>query len=138
MPRKRETTRTSFLFLAQRVVFFILILLHFMVVIPGVFAQDNYGLESTAEDVLGPHATGPSTVVIVGWILQGALTLVGVIFLVLFVYAGFRWMTAKGNSEDVEKSKKIMINATIGLIVVLAAYATTKFTVDAIIASTAK
>ena len=45
---------------------------------------------------------------------------------------------ATKNAKAVEKSKKIMINATIGLIVVLAAYATTKFTVDAIIASTAK
>jgi hypothetical protein len=63
----------------------------------------------------------------VGQIVGLVLSFVGVIFLVLMIYAGILWMTAAGNEQQVAKSKSLMINATIGLIVVFAAYALTSF-----------
>ena len=55
------------------------------------------------------------------------LTFIGTIFLIMIVYSGIQWMTAGGNEEKVEKSKKRIVNATIGLIVVLSAYIITTF-----------
>lgn len=63
----------------------------------------------------------------VGDIIQGALRLVGIAFLVLMVYGGFRWMTARGNEADVEKAKETITAAIIGLMVVVGAYALTNF-----------
>ena len=51
------------------------------------------------------------------------LGFMGAIFLVLAIYGGYNWMMARGNEDMVEKAKKTITNATIGLIVVLSAYA---------------
>lgn len=67
---------------------------------------------------------------IVGTVITSVLGLMGVIFLILAIYGGFKWMTAGGNEESVEKAKKTLINAIIGLVVVLASYALTRFIVQ--------
>jgi hypothetical protein len=59
--------------------------------------------------------------------IRYALQVVGIIFLVLMVYAGFLWMTAGGNEENVEKAKKLIMAAVIGIAIVLAAYSITYF-----------
>ncbi len=62
-----------------------------------------------------------------GGIISAALSLIGIIFLILMVYAGFLWMTAQGESEKIDKAKKMIVSALIGLVVVLSAYAITAF-----------
>jgi len=69
----------------------------------------------------------------VGSIIQGAFRLVGLAFLVLMVYGGFRWMTARGNEADVEKAKETIIAAIIGLMIVVGAYALTNFIANRLI-----
>lgn len=66
----------------------------------------------------------------VGQIIGIVLSFVGVIFLVLTIYAGIMWMTAAGNSQQVEKAKGMLINSIIGLVVIFAAYAITAFVGD--------
>ncbi|MFA6486097.1 MAG: pilin [Candidatus Magasanikbacteria bacterium] len=63
----------------------------------------------------------------VGKIIQAAMALIGMIFLVLTIYAGFLWLTAGGNDENVTKAKDILKQAVIGLIIVLSAYSITVF-----------
>ncbi|MFA6306518.1 MAG: hypothetical protein WCV70_01335 [Patescibacteria group bacterium] len=60
---------------------------------------------------------------IVGIVIQAFLGLLGVIFLVLIIYAGFNWMTAQGEEEKVNKAKDTLQRAVIGLIITIAAYA---------------
>lgn len=72
----------------------------------------------------------------VGKIIRIALTFVGTIFLALTVYAGFLWMTAGGNEETVTKATGILKMATIGLIIVLAAYSLTLFVLYALTRAT--
>ena len=62
-----------------------------------------------------------------GDIIRVILSFLGVIFLLLLIYGGFMWMTAQGNEAQVDKAKKIIINSTIGLTIVLLAYAITWF-----------
>jgi len=66
-------------------------------------------------------------------IIKAFLQLLGVIFLIIIVYAGFRWMTAGGNEEQVTEAKKLIKNGIIGLIIMLVAYAITLFVFGAII-----
>lgn len=65
----------------------------------------------------------------IGQIINVILGFLGIIFLVLVIYAGFLWMTAGGNSDKVDKAKSILIQAVIGLVILLAAYAITSFVV---------
>jgi len=64
---------------------------------------------------------------VVGGIIAIALSLVSIIFIILMVTAGFRWMTAQGNEEMITSSKDSIRGAIIGLIVTLSAYAITYF-----------
>ncbi len=63
----------------------------------------------------------------VGGIVALILSFVGIIFLILTIYAGLMWMTAQGNSGQVDKAKDLLINAIIGLVIVSAAYSITVF-----------
>ncbi|MCB9798653.1 hypothetical protein H6758_02920 [Candidatus Nomurabacteria bacterium] len=62
---------------------------------------------------------------VVGAGIRAGLTLVGLIFLVLMVYAGYLWMTARGEESQVDKAKKIVSTSIIGLVLVVGAYAIT-------------
>lgn len=73
---------------------------------------------------------------IVSVIIKVFLSFLGVIFVVLIVYAGFIWMTSAGNQEKIGTAKNIMVAAIIGLIIVLAAYMITYFVLDKIIEAT--
>jgi hypothetical protein len=75
--------------------------------------------------------TGSDVPTIVGTVIKYALSLVGVIFLVLMVYAGVIWMTARGDEARVSKAKDTIIAAIIGIIVVVASYAITNFVIGA-------
>ncbi len=48
--------------------------------------------------------------------------LLGVIAIVLIMYAGFIWMTASGNEEKIATAKNILKNAVIGLLIVISAF----------------
>lgn len=69
----------------------------------------------------------------IGRIVKVVLSLVGTIFFVLTVYAGFLWMTASGNEEQVTKAKDILKMAVIGLAITLASYSITSFVLGRII-----
>ncbi len=64
------------------------------------------------------------------------LSFLGVIFIILIIYAGFMWMTSAGNEEKIGTAKKIMISAIIGLAIILFAYAITIFVIDKMLGAT--
>ncbi|MBN2854303.1 hypothetical protein JXK06_02080 [Patescibacteria group bacterium] len=64
---------------------------------------------------------------IIATIISIVLSLLALIFLVLTIMAGFKWMNAGGNEEEVKKAQTTLKNAIIGLVIVLAAYAITYF-----------
>ncbi len=73
---------------------------------------------------------------IAGNIIKNVLGLLGIVLVLLIIYAGFLWMTAAGNEEKVTKAKKILTGAVIGMVLVMSAYAITAFVVSNIVSST--
>lgn len=73
----------------------------------------------------------------VGSLINGALGLLGVVMVVLFIYAGFLWMTAAGNKDNIDKAKQILISAVIGSVILMAAYAIATFVINAVLTGTA-
>ncbi|MDO8622324.1 MAG: hypothetical protein Q7R80_03785 [bacterium] len=89
------------------------------------------GLRGTANTAgLGTAAT--PLPVIIGNIIYAALSLTGIIFVLLTIYGGFIWMQARGNEEDVTKAKKIIESAIIGIIIAALAFAITSFVITRI------
>jgi uncharacterized membrane protein len=72
----------------------------------------------------------------IGQVIKVVLSLVGLIMVIIVIYAGFLWMTAGGESEQVKKAKDWMINATIGLLICLVAYTLSAFVVSRILEAT--
>lgn len=66
---------------------------------------------------------------LVGQVIKAILSVLGLIFLVLMVYAGMLWMTARGDEGKVEESRNIITAAVIGLAITVSAYAITIFVV---------
>ena len=101
-----------------------------------VFAQEGGRIGSDATDRLEnvgenagfeKEASFPKTI---GGIINGFITILGVVFMAYIVYAGYLWMIARGEEEKVNKAKAIIRGSIIGLIVVLFAYAITAFVVS--------
>jgi hypothetical protein len=69
---------------------------------------------------------------IIGSIISVFLSLLGIIFLILVLYSGFTWMTSLGNEQKVLKAKNTLIQAIIGVIIVISAYAITFFVFSAV------
>lgn len=88
-----------------------------------VFAA--YGLNETAGTA--GLSTGGTVQGITGNVIGAILTMVGVLFLVLMVYGGIIWMTARGNEQQTQKALNTIIAAVIGLVIVLGSYAFTTF-----------
>ncbi|OGL74144.1 hypothetical protein A3F28_00230 [Candidatus Uhrbacteria bacterium RIFCSPHIGHO2_12_FULL_57_11] len=72
-------------------------------------------------------------VVIVGNAINVFLSILGVIFLVLTVYAGYLWMTARGDDQQVTKAKDILKAAVIGVAITLSAYAISSFVISRLV-----
>ncbi len=66
----------------------------------------------------------------IGQFIAVFLGLLGIIFVALMIYAGFKWMTAAGDADDVKKAKATIRMAIIGLVITIAAYALWKFVAD--------
>ena len=64
---------------------------------------------------------------IIANIIKVALGLVGIVMVCLMLYAGYLWMTSGGNEEQITQAKGIIKNATIGLAIMLSAYAIVAF-----------
>lgn len=97
------------------------------------FINDS-GLKKTGEN-LG-YQTDQNTDTFIesylGQILTLVFSILGLIFFVLIIYAGFLWMTAQGKDSQIGEAKKILTNAIIGLVIVLASYAISYFVFSAL------
>lgn len=70
--------------------------------------------------------TGSGATSVDSLISQGILVflgLVGIIFLGFMIYAGIMWMIAQGNEDKVNRAKDTLLNALVGFIIALSAYA---------------
>lgn len=95
------------------------------------------GLEATnLGNGQGAAQAGSQLPVLIGRIIRTVLGLLGIIFLVLTVYAGFVWMMARGDSKKADESKTIIKNAVIGIVIIFIAYALTGFIINAIVRAT--
>jgi len=64
---------------------------------------------------------------IIGRIINVFLGSLGVIFLVLMLYAGYMYMTAAGDADKVKKATALIRNAIIGLVIIMSAWAITAY-----------
>jgi hypothetical protein len=101
-----------------------------------LFAFAQLSPQETGLEQTGEEAYGTLDQTVGEWVgskvIVPAMSIVGVLFLILMIYAGFLWMTAGGKPDQTTKAKDMMIRAIIGVIIIAAAYAITNFVFTAI------
>lgn len=65
--------------------------------------------------------------VLLGIVIRGLMGVIGSIALVMIIYGGVLWMTARGNSEQTSKAKSTVVWATLGIVLIFASYALVNF-----------
>ncbi len=85
--------------------------------------------EETGQQVynIKAEADKPSLESYTALIINGLLTIVGTIFLLMTIYGGLLWMLARGKEEQAKKARDIVVMAIIGLTVTFASYALAYF-----------
>lgn len=87
---------------------------------PQVHAASTFSVESIGGSIgLGSADLKTTVINILKWVL-GALTLVALVYL---IYGGFLWLTAAGDERRIEKAKQVILQALIGMVIVLLAWA---------------
>lgn len=119
-------------------IFYLLALTAVLILPYFVFAQaSNNPMLQTMTNVAtnGGYNTedGGKLSTIVSTIIQTALSLLGVIFIILTVIGGYRYMTAGGNDQNVEKAKNYIQRALIGVIITFSAWTIWTFLLEGLI-----
>ena len=127
--------------------FIAIFIFSFILISTPVLAQNLQDAFSTSEahPAGGSSETALSTVAdgagyspantfnsMIGKIILTALSLLGIIFLILLIYAGYLWMTASGNEQQVSKAQSIITTAIVGLVIVLSAYSISYFVLNSL------
>ena len=63
----------------------------------------------------------------IGETIKMFLSFLGILILIIIIYAGVLWLTAGGNADQVEKAKKWLFNSVIGALIIGLAYAIAAF-----------
>lgn len=108
----------------------------FAITLTPTLAQDDSTGENAANRM--KNAIGTSDLAslpeegiepIIGGLINTFLSLMGIVFLILTIYGGWKWMMAQGREEEVKKAKDVIKSSIIGLGVIFLAYAITYFIV---------
>lgn len=96
----------------------------------GVPLEDE--LRRLREEAAGVNQIqGVSATALVGRIIRAVMGVMGSIALIMFIYGGLMWMTARGNSEKAAKALQTILWGGLGVAVILSSYAVISFIFEA-------
>lgn len=89
----------------------------------GPGSETNVLLTNLSGDVTTIKSPGQ----VVFGVIQVILGFLGIIGVIMMMYAGFLWLTASGEEEKAKKGRTLLFQAVIGTLIVLSAYTVTYF-----------
>jgi hypothetical protein len=120
-----------------KIKFLVISIILFSFSILSLETADAARLKDTFNDSLNKTAQGTghldvaistkSPFEVVSFIIKTVLAFLGIAFLILMIYGGFKWMLSAGNEQGIGEAKKIIKNGFIGLIIIVSAYGITAF-----------
>jgi hypothetical protein len=104
--------------------------------IPAAYAQDLGTTNLT--DVANQANLGAATPlpIIIGNVVRIFIGLLGIIFVLLTIYAGYLYLTAQGEEDKVTHAKETLQRGVIGLVIIMTAYTIATFVINALMVST--
>lgn len=100
-----------------------------LLALPIVAGAQNFTLPNAPGNLPNQNtATG-----IIMFIINIALAIAGLIAVFFLVIGGFRYITAAGNEDASEQAKKIILNAIIGIVVIILSFVIVRVVSNALI-----
>lgn len=107
-------------------------ILVFALIALGVFsagsAMATLTVPSAAEGTSQATDANELLIIVTNWVLG----IVGAVAVLFIIYGGFRYITAQGNSQQMDTAKNIIIKSIIGLVIVVVAYVIVNVVVGAL------
>ena len=103
-----------------------------LVLLPLPSSASTFGSAISQLHKVGGSAgvsSSPPLATLIGNILSVILGAVGIIFVVLIIQSGIQYMTSAGAEDKVKEAKKRIMAAVIGIVILLAAYSISSFTI---------
>ncbi|MBT4209909.1 MAG: hypothetical protein HOE19_03280 [Candidatus Komeilibacteria bacterium] len=72
----------------------------------------------------------------IGGVINIILGFLGILTTLIILFGGFKWMTSYGSSEKVDEAKKLIGAGVVGLVIILTAYAVSRFVLSELFAQT--
>ena len=96
-----------------------------MLAAPQAMAQvdDPYGQNEFVNVNLGTKPLKET----IGNIINIVLGFLGILATLIILLGGFKWMTSQGNTDKEDEAKKLIGAGIVGLVIILAAYAISRF-----------
>ena len=118
-------------FKKQKFILFAIAFLALFAFTASVSAQ-TYGLEYSSILELGTRGLKSMVFTAINVILG----FLGVLAITLILYGGFLWMTSGGNPEKINKAKRVLISAVIGMALIIFSFAIAQFIMKSLIDAT--
>lgn len=89
----------------------------------GLKQVGNRAYGSSVNTVLDPR-------VMVARVITKLLGFLGIILVAFIIYSGWQYMSAGGDKTKIEEAKKRIVNAVIGLVIIVSAYSIANFVIE--------
>jgi hypothetical protein len=99
------------------------------------FAQSGIGA-GAAQVAAASNLPTTSLPLIVARIIRAFIGVLGIIATVIILYAGFTYMTSGGDPDKTKRAKRMIVQAVIGLAIILSSYAIASFVINSILTAT--
>ncbi len=96
---------------------------------------DDFGVAQVGQNINVATPANADLRVLIVRIINVVLGFLGIVVVGIVLYAGYLWMTSQGNEEVVAAAKKMLVNATIGLVIIISAYTITTFILRSLLAA---
>ena len=97
--------------------------------------EDTFGMDPV-ETGIGGSLGNQDLRTTVASIINVALSLLGIVAVIIVLIGGFQWMTAGGNEEKVTGARKVIFSGIIGLAIIMSAWAITRFVIGSLQSAT--
>jgi hypothetical protein len=102
-----------------------------------VLAVDLEGQLGKAGEVMYGEEEPTDLPTVIGRVINVLLGFLGVIMVITVIYAGYLWMTAGGDEDQVKKAKGMIRNGVAGMIIVVSAYVIVGYVMDLVMEASA-
>lgn len=73
--------------------------------------------------------------IVIARLIRAFIGILGILSVVIILFAGFRYMTAAGDQEKVARAKRMLVQAAVGLAIILSSFVITQFVLNALLRS---